>query len=60
MPEPVPEEEESTLPPPVVTEEDVAEVISVMTGVPVTKLTEGESERLIIAGDIIYRDDEKL
>ena len=32
---------------PVVTEEDVAEVISVMTGVPVTKLTEGESERLL-------------
>ena len=32
---------------PTVTEEDVAEVIATMTGVPVTKLTEGESERLM-------------
>lgn len=32
---------------PTVTEEDVAEVIAIMTGVPVTKLTEGESERLL-------------
>ena len=32
---------------PTVTEEDVAEVIATMTGVPVTKLTEGESERLL-------------
>ena len=32
---------------PTVSEEDVAEVIATMTGVPVTKLTEGESERLL-------------
>ncbi len=32
---------------PTVREEDVAEVIATMTGVPVTKLTEGESERLL-------------
>jgi len=39
---------------PVVTEEDVAEVISVMTGVPVTKLTEGESERLMHLEDTLH------
>ncbi|MCR5265892.1 MAG: ATP-dependent Clp protease ATP-binding subunit [Cyanobacteria bacterium RUI128] len=39
---------------PVVTEEDVAEVISVMTGVPVTKLTEGESERLLKLEDTLH------
>ena len=32
---------------PTVTAENVAEVIATMTGVPVTKLTEGESERLL-------------
>ena len=32
---------------PTVTEDDVAQVIATMTGVPVTKLTEGESERLM-------------
>ncbi len=32
---------------PTVSEEDVAGVIAIMTGVPVTKLTEGESERLL-------------
>ena len=32
---------------PTVTEEDVAQVIATMTGVPVTKLTEGETERLL-------------
>ena len=32
---------------PTVTEDDVAEVVATMTGVPVTKLTEGESERLL-------------
>lgn len=32
---------------PTVTEEQIAEVISTMTGVPVTKLTEGEGERLL-------------
>lgn len=32
---------------PTVTAENVAEVIGVMTGIPVTKLTEGESERLL-------------
>lgn len=32
---------------PTVTSENVAEVIATMTGIPVTKLTEGESERLL-------------
>lgn len=32
---------------PVVTEENIAEVIGMMTGVPVTKLTESESDRLL-------------
>ncbi len=40
---------------PVVTEEDVAEVISVMTGVPVTKLTEGESERLLKLEETLHQ-----
>ena len=39
---------------PVVTEENVAEVISTMTGVPVTKLTEGESERLLKLEDTLH------
>ena len=39
---------------PVVTEEDVAEVIATMTGVPVTRLTEGESERLLKLEDILH------
>ena len=39
---------------PTVTEEDVAEVIATMTGVPVTKLTEGESERLMRLEDTLH------
>ena len=39
---------------PTVTEEDVAEVIATMTGVPVTKLTEGESERLLRLEDTLH------
>ena len=39
---------------PTVTEEDVAEVIAVMTGVPVTKHTEGESERLLKLEDTLH------
>lgn len=39
---------------PTVTEEQIAEVISTMTGVPVTKLTEGESERLLKLEDILH------
>ena len=39
---------------PVVTAEDVAEVIATMTGVPVTRLTEGESERLLKLEDILH------
>ncbi len=39
---------------PVVTEEDVAQVIATMTGVPVTRLTEGESERLLKLEDILH------
>lgn len=39
---------------PTVTEEHIAEVISTMTGVPVTKLTEGESERLLKLEDILH------
>ncbi len=40
---------------PTVTEEDVAEVIATMTGVPVTKLTEGESERLLKLEDTLHQ-----
>ena len=39
---------------PTVTEEDVAQVIAIMTGVPVTKLTEGESERLLRLEDTLH------
>lgn len=39
---------------PTVTEEDVAEVIATMTGVPVTRLTEGESERLMKLEDTLH------
>ncbi len=40
---------------PTVTAENVAEVISTMTGVPVTKLTEGESERLLKLEDTLHQ-----
>ena len=40
---------------PTVTAENVAEVISTMTGVPVTKLTEGESERLLKLEDTLHK-----
>lgn len=39
---------------PTVTEEQIAEVIATMTGVPVTKLTEGESERLLKLEDTLH------
>ena len=39
---------------PTVTEDDVAQVIAIMTGVPVTKLTEGESERLMKLEDTLH------
>ncbi len=39
---------------PTVTAENVAEVIAMMTGVPVTKLTEGESERLLRLEDTLH------
>ena len=39
---------------PTVTAEDVAQVIAMMTGVPVTKLTEGESERLMRLEDTLH------
>ncbi len=39
---------------PTVTEDDVAQVIATMTGVPVTKLTEGESERLMRLEDTLH------
>ena len=39
---------------PTVTAENVAEVIATMTGVPVTKLTEGESERLMKLEDTLH------
>ena len=38
-----------------VTAENVAEVIAMMTGVPVTKLTEGESERLLKLEDTLHK-----
>ena len=40
---------------PTVTAENVAEVIAMMTGVPVTKLTEGESERLLKLEDTLHK-----
>ena len=40
---------------PTVTAEHVAEVIAMMTGVPVTKLTEGESERLMKLEDTLHQ-----
>ena len=39
---------------PTVTAENVAEVIATMTGVPVTKLTEGENERLLKLEDTLH------
>lgn len=40
---------------PTVTAENVAEVIATMTGVPVTKLTEGESERLLKLEETLHQ-----
>lgn len=40
---------------PTVTEEDIAEVISTMTKIPVTKLTEGESERLLKLEEVLHQ-----
>ncbi len=40
---------------PTVTAENVAEVIATMTGVPVTKLTEGESERLLKLEETLHK-----
>lgn len=37
-----------------VTEEDIAQIVSSWTGVPVTKLTEGESERLLKLEEILH------
>ncbi|MBR1460872.1 AAA family ATPase, partial [bacterium] len=39
---------------PTVVAEDIAQVIAMMTGVPVTKLTEGESERLMKLENILH------
>lgn len=39
---------------PTVNEEQIAEVISTMTGVPVTKLTEGESDKLLKLEEILH------
>ena len=38
----------------VVTDEDIAEVVSAWTGIPVQKMTEGESERLLKLEDILH------
>ena len=40
---------------PTVTAEDVAEVVASWTGIPVTKLQEGESERLLHLEEILHR-----
>lgn len=40
---------------PTVTEDQIAEVISTMTGVPVTKLTEGESDKLLKLEDTLHQ-----
>ncbi len=39
---------------PEVTAENVAEVVSIMTGIPTTKITEGESERLMKLEDTLH------
>lgn len=39
---------------PTVNEEQIAEVIAIMTGVPVTRLTEGESDRLLKLEDTLH------
>ena len=39
---------------PVVTAEHIAEVVSIMTGIPTTKITEGESERLMKLEDTLH------
>ena len=39
----------------VVTEEDIAQVVSAWTGVPVQRMTEGESERLLHLEDILHQ-----
>ncbi|MDO4739046.1 MAG: ATP-dependent Clp protease ATP-binding subunit [Eubacteriales bacterium] len=38
-----------------VTEEDIAKIVSSWTGVPVTRMTEGEAERLLHLEDILHR-----
>lgn len=40
---------------PTVNEEQIAEVIATMTGIPVTKLTEGESDRLLKLEDTLHK-----
>lgn len=40
---------------PVVTEEEVAYVVSSWTGIPLLKLTEGESERLLHMSDVLHQ-----
>ena len=47
-------EAEKTAPPKVVTDEDVANVVAAWTGVPVSKLTETESERLLHMEDVLH------
>jgi len=39
----------------VVTEDDIAQVVSAWTGIPVRKMTEGESERLMHLEDILHQ-----
>ena len=39
----------------VVTEEDIAQVVAAWTGIPVKKMTEGESERLMHLEDILHQ-----
>lgn len=38
-----------------VTAEDVAQIVAIMTGIPVTKLTEGESEKLLKLEDTLHK-----
>src|SRR3984957_736372 len=40
---------------PIVTEEEVAHVVSAWTGIPLLKLTEGESERLLHMSDVLHQ-----
>ncbi|MGF1494491.1 MAG: ATP-dependent Clp protease ATP-binding subunit [Microcoleaceae cyanobacterium] len=49
------EADKANLEPPVVTEEDIAAILSSWTGIPVMKLTESESQKLLKMEDILHQ-----